>query len=445
MPPDNHAPAELTSWKEIADHLGVTVRTAQKWEAERGLPVRRLAGEKGRVSATTSGLERWRRSALEKPGWWASLTFLRIYAAAATALLLVGLGVALGLYLSGSRKGPPAEFLHDVRTLVVTDRSGRELWRRTFDDPFQHGITPETILDKQQAWFGDLDGDGRIELLYAYCPSTRASRGSTLFCFSEDGGERWRFVPGRTVSTPADTVAPPYLVNSFMVLPAGENGTRRIAVASHHLSFYPAQIVVLSDRNVPLGEYWHSGHLGYNREADVDGDGRVELLLTGVNNGRKTATLVVLDPEDLAGASDEAEAPAYQILGLGPGREKARILFPRSCVNRQSEQYNWVSELEFVDGSIHLSTAESLDNKARRTAAVYYTLGRNLELLNVGVNDYLRTAHRELEASGQLDHRFTAKELDAFRNIRVLKHWRRDATTVTAHRSDGGSVVGGKK
>jgi len=88
---------------------------------------------------------------------------------------------------------------------------------------------------------------------------------------------------------------------------------------------------------------------------------------------------------------------------------------------------------------------ECLDNRATRSAGVYYTLGREVELLNVGVNDYLRTAHRELEASGQLDHRFTAKELDEFRNIRVLKHWRRDATTAGAHSSDGGSVVGGKK
>jgi hypothetical protein len=31
----------LTSWKEIATHLGKSVRTAQRWERELGLPVRR--------------------------------------------------------------------------------------------------------------------------------------------------------------------------------------------------------------------------------------------------------------------------------------------------------------------------------------------------------------------------------------------------------------------
>ncbi len=31
----------LTSWKEIAQHLGKSVRTVQRWERELGLPVRR--------------------------------------------------------------------------------------------------------------------------------------------------------------------------------------------------------------------------------------------------------------------------------------------------------------------------------------------------------------------------------------------------------------------
>jgi hypothetical protein len=49
MPAKPSERTELSSWKEIAAYLGVSVRTAQHWERNRGLPVRRLAGEKGRV------------------------------------------------------------------------------------------------------------------------------------------------------------------------------------------------------------------------------------------------------------------------------------------------------------------------------------------------------------------------------------------------------------
>jgi hypothetical protein len=51
---------ELKSWKEIATYLGITVRTAQKWETERYLPVRRPPGGKGPVTATEQALEEWK-------------------------------------------------------------------------------------------------------------------------------------------------------------------------------------------------------------------------------------------------------------------------------------------------------------------------------------------------------------------------------------------------
>ena len=53
---------ELTSWKEIAHYLGINIRTAQKWERERALPVRRIPGPRGRVSTEVEALESWRSS-----------------------------------------------------------------------------------------------------------------------------------------------------------------------------------------------------------------------------------------------------------------------------------------------------------------------------------------------------------------------------------------------
>ena len=57
----SHCPAdELSSWKEISLYLGISLRTAQVWEIERGLPVRRLPGGRGRVSARIAELENWK-------------------------------------------------------------------------------------------------------------------------------------------------------------------------------------------------------------------------------------------------------------------------------------------------------------------------------------------------------------------------------------------------
>jgi hypothetical protein len=60
-PPISSGPRDLSSWKEIAYYLGVNVRTAQKWERRRGLPVRRMAGARSRVSTDAASLDAWRQ------------------------------------------------------------------------------------------------------------------------------------------------------------------------------------------------------------------------------------------------------------------------------------------------------------------------------------------------------------------------------------------------
>jgi TolB-like protein len=53
----------LESWKEIGSYLNRDVRTVQRWERSKGLPVRRLpGGEMARVYALRSELDAWRNS-----------------------------------------------------------------------------------------------------------------------------------------------------------------------------------------------------------------------------------------------------------------------------------------------------------------------------------------------------------------------------------------------
>lgn len=58
---ENHG--VLASWKGIAAYFGCNVRTAKRWEQERGLPVRRIPGKKsGTVFARISDLDAWLES-----------------------------------------------------------------------------------------------------------------------------------------------------------------------------------------------------------------------------------------------------------------------------------------------------------------------------------------------------------------------------------------------
>lgn len=405
----------LSSWKEIADYLGVSVRTAQHWERHKGLPVRRLPGEKSRVAAYPAELDRWLEASLaaapsRRPAW----VYLKAAAAAGLGLLLAA-GAA---YLLLTRKGPPANFRHEGRTLVVTDERGRELWRKTFPEVFHPQSTPEQILRYKRAWFVDLDGDGHVELLYSYSPTTQEAQGDTLFCFSDSGREKWRFVPGRALSTRAATFPRTYRLARLLPLDGRRGKGRNLAVVSFHAPRYAAQVAVLSHRGELLGEYFHSGHLGHIEAAELDGDGKPELILAGISNGYAAATVLVLDPENLGGASQE-ENLDYQLLGLPPGREKARLLLPRTCINRKFCPYSVPGFLGLAGDTIRVQVSEKVDYAG--DATVHYVFDRKLELKEVIFSDGLRILHRELEAAGQLDHSLSDAEIAELRKIRYLK------------------------
>ena len=58
----------LRSWKEIAGHLGTSVRTAQRWEREFQLPVRRIEAKRGAVVFAYPGeLKTWLQSRSQHP------------------------------------------------------------------------------------------------------------------------------------------------------------------------------------------------------------------------------------------------------------------------------------------------------------------------------------------------------------------------------------------
>ena len=59
--PDDHAGNDrLDSWKDIAAYLRRDIRTVDRWEKEKGLPVHRLPGGRRRaICAFTHEIDAW--------------------------------------------------------------------------------------------------------------------------------------------------------------------------------------------------------------------------------------------------------------------------------------------------------------------------------------------------------------------------------------------------
>lgn len=394
---------ELSSWKEIAAHLGVGVRTAQDWEHTRGLPIRRLPGPRGRVTVNVAELNAWRNAASAASSEESLGSPVRAGRPRMTSWVLAGLA-SLALITTGFwwlQPGAPAAFRVERNTLVVLDHAGREAWQKNVP-----GINAGAYGNGDFVWFGNLGGEESV--LFAVAPS-RPDGESSLICYGKDGREGWRFTPGRTVHTRSEVFRPPFDLRRFIVAKLGHDGRTRILVVSNHYLYYPAQVALLDEHGHLLREYWHSGHVDHTI---VEHNGRT-LLLAGVSNGTKRATLVRLDPDTMTGASGE-ENPDYQLQGFAPGVEVRRLLFPRSDINTRLEPYALVEDLWEHGGEITVVVNHRI---APNTAAVYYHLNEDLTLREMVVSSGFEENHAALFATRALDHRLSEGEANGLRAI----------------------------
>jgi hypothetical protein len=238
----------------------------------------------------------------------------------------------------------------DASTLTIMNAEGKELWRKAFPE----GLSTDWYYGKgimTRIWFGDLEGKGHTDVLFQYLPAvSQQSHSSTLICYSDRGKEKWRWSPGRELPELGGSLAT-FRTMAVRVLKAKEKRPVRIVVVSLHDTWWPSQIALLDANGKTISEYWHSGGLNSMVLADLDGDEREEIIAAGIANGYDhQATLVVLDPDRVFGASTEVR-PEFQIHGMGVAQERLRLLFPRSDLNRALYQFNMAMDPTVEHGS----------------------------------------------------------------------------------------------
>ncbi len=436
MPPDSQPPRDvLSSWKEISSHFGVSVRSVQLWEEERGLPVHRMPGIKGRVYAYEDELDAWakRTSGGEEPEPSPAPPSQRgrpILRWAAAAVLIAG---AIGLsWWMWPATPVPSSWAIQGRTLVVKDRAGAVIWTHEFPGtpvPIWADGGRWSTLPQTRPWIGDLDGDGKREVLFTYVEDGSGTLLSQLFCFEAGGKIRWKYKPGRHVSTRTESFPPPFFVRMILLVPSETGRPPVLIVVGNHSIYYPSQVAALSPRGRIQREYWHSGHINESAVADLDGNGRPELYLAANHNATKTTGLIALDPMDFGGASHESN-PDYQIQGMGEPRELARVLLPSPELTRQ---LHWPTEpagFRIQDGRLFLSVRQAYKviSGAFDGLQVFYQFGPGLKLLGIEYPWTFETILSELVRSGRAKPYDLDADLEKLKRIQVITPWRGGAS-----------------
>lgn len=98
QPPDRR----LNTWKEVAAFFGKDERTVRRWEATRGLPVRRVpGGARNSIFAYVSELERWLGTAGDASAGPAGVQVARGFGPPSRRGILIGFGIGVAAVAAG--------------------------------------------------------------------------------------------------------------------------------------------------------------------------------------------------------------------------------------------------------------------------------------------------------------------------------------------------------
>jgi hypothetical protein len=293
--------SRLSSWKEIADYLGYSERTCRRLEKENGLPVYRLEGGAGsRVFAYKPELDAWFHPKESRPTAVTPPTIERKLTIGKTAWgiagVVVGLVVVLGaILLATSPKAQAANFHIDGSVLIITDGKDKELGRfdtglpglldeKAYRDRFQvKTLDDENMVKWPTILIEDLDNDQAPEIIFSTQTQGEQKEGR-LYCLDRRGRVLWEFQAGGRHVFGTEALSADFMIEGLGVFDLDRDGSRELYVIGAHVHEPPTQLAVLDHEGRLISEYWNYGRLIDLEAADIDSDGRPELLVVGTNN-----------------------------------------------------------------------------------------------------------------------------------------------------------------
>jgi hypothetical protein len=420
LPP--HPARSLESWKEVAHFLGVTIRTAQIWEKEHGLPVKRLPGPRGRIRVSVPELELWLASnhvgpsdSSNRKGVSRIVPFFII-----AVLTLIG---ATGVFVSNRDPGEMAWSDQRGSVLSAYDIEGRTLWSHDF------GYSPEPASSEKRSpsfntplW--DINGDGKAELLFVLDRDGGTKFSSEVYCFDNRGRVLWTFRPGgRKLRTARHFFRDVYFLRWLLRMPdPGGNGLILLA-GSNETPDYPMEVAAIDSKGRVLRKYYHSGHIPAACTSDLERDGRVELYLVGIAQGERRVDITVLDPLNFGGASRERNRD-YQLLDLGHPVEIARILLFRSSLGEDSDMLYGTPVGAICDDWMVRATVEERP-RGRGSATLEFKFGPRVTPLGIEPSDSALAWFRDMTGRGRLPKNALDTERARMNASTVVTPWRR--------------------
>lgn len=413
----------LATWKQIADYLGVSERTAQLWERTRGLPVRRVrGGAKGSVYAVPEEIDEWLRGA--GAGLKEELPPLRrkfVQAAVIAAAVLAGVLVAVLLPKLRLLWAEPASARFENGVLVAYDDQGRELWRRRAEPP---GDVPGAMLSAPHSRIvaSDFNGDGArevlaLEVFESANPVDSSLVARDLISLTSSAGRLiWRHKPEFGLLD-SNGLPFPDEWGILALLAASVGPQERLWVAAGHRTRFPGVLAEVTPNGSLKMLFANHGHV--HSIAAVEAEGRQWLVVGGATNAFKGAFIALLDPAKGFAKAPDGGPPRYRMATPAKNEPEVYFVIPAQDLTAASlSDVNHVFQIETGSGGI---VAQAQVGRAEG-CVLYLEFEPPLEPRLVRMTAGCELIHKQLEKRGVLDHPF--EKCADFQQPLELRRWR---------------------
>jgi hypothetical protein len=172
-----------------------------------------------------------------------------------------------------------------------------------------------------------------------------------------------------------------------------------------------------------IGEYWNAGYLREFTYHDIDGDGREELIVVGVNNEYRGGCLIVFDTRDIRGSSPQSSE--YLCEGFEAGSELYYVTTPFLDF---SEAMRYL-----VDGLVGIDITGNEWIRGTSAPGVWYDFGFDLKCVQINWGNGYTVNHDELVKAGKL----TSVLGDSYRAdlLAGIRYWNGSEWTATPSRN----------
>jgi hypothetical protein len=295
----------------------------------------------------------------------------------------------------------------DGSRVYIKNKNGKVLWNKQFESdqtPLESARYRESLVKVL-----DIDGDLKNEVILNQLPKSLYSPNYPygVVCFSSLGEVKWVYILQDTVYSRREKLIPPYGI--FLIDTLTFNGLKSLYVSGSNVESFSSgvfRIDLKTGKRLP-GTLWSSGHITDGIIRDVNGDGKIDMLCVGLDNGFEDAVLFGYELDTLTTVRLSTED--YLINGYPIKSPITYIRFSKT----DYDAYEHLRTPAPMRGSFYYDentkaykfyTADIFDKYSH---AVWYLIKDNFKNIDVTIDNRFRVMRDSLVAHGKLPLPYT--------------------------------------